>query len=180
MSRAYIVTASEAVGNLLKTILPEAVVSDVYFVNGESPYGAESMTSTILTLKRLPVVLIMNANTTNESLIHEQAEELSYLLRQSAAGVPFKLAIAVPEIEVIFFQDRQFVEELAQKQFTDLEWQLIQRHPQELLNILPGGSAAFVKTALCSLNEYRLQLLQQHPLIQEIVRFLSSQVLTLR
>jgi hypothetical protein len=177
MSRAYVVTASQSVGDLLKQILPESVAADVYFVNGESPYGAESMADTILAVKHVPVVLVMNANTNNESMIREQAEELGYLLRQSAAGVPFKLAIAVPEVESVFFQDRQFVEELTQQKFTDLEWQLIQRHPKELLDTLPGGSAAFVKAALSSLNENRLQLIQTHPLIQEIIQFLSNQVL---
>jgi hypothetical protein len=176
MTMAYIVTKCPKDAAILKKILPEPMLQSVQFVNGKSEYGAESMARKLLSSKRSPVVLVMDAKTNDAALIEERSSDLGFLMRQAAAGVPFKMAIAIPEIEVVFFQDRAILEEMIQQKLTDLEWQLVQHHPKELLDTLPGGVTAFVETMLSSMSASMVEVLRQHPLIQEIVVFLSNQV----
>jgi hypothetical protein len=176
MTMAYIVTKCPRDLAILKKILPESLVQSVLFVNGESEYGAESMARKLLSSKRSPVVLVMDAKTNDAALIEERSNDLGFLMRQAAGGVPFKMAIAIPEIEVVFFHDRALLEMMIQKPLTDLEWQLAQHHPKGLLETLPTSVAGFVETALDSMSESMIQTLRQHPLIQDIISFLNQQV----
>ncbi|BAU13916.1 hypothetical protein LEP3755_44590 [Leptolyngbya sp. NIES-3755] len=177
MSRAYLVTEQTSDAAILRSVLPESALESVQFVESKSDYDAESRAMSLLAEKRLPVVLVLNARTNDESTIQQRQADLGYLLRSYAGPVPFKLAIAVPELEVIFFQDRALIEDLLNRTFTDLEWQFAQRHPQELLETLPEGKAAFVERMLRLLNEEQLQEIRQIPLIQGITEFLTGLVL---
>jgi hypothetical protein len=180
MTMAYIVTKCPKDAEILKKILPESLVQSVLFVNGESEYGAESMARKLLSSKRSPVVLVMDAKTNDAALIEERSNDLGFLMRQAAGGVPFKMAIAIPEIEVVFFHDRSLLEAMIQQPLTDLEWQLAQHHPKDLLEILPSGVDGFVEAAINDMSDSMIQTLHQHPLIQEIIRFLSHEGQLLR
>jgi hypothetical protein len=148
MTMAYIVTQCPEDAAIVRKILPESMVQSVLFVNGQSEYGAESMARKLLSSKRSPVVLVMDAKTNDAVLIEERSNDLGFLMRQAAGGVPFKMAIAIPEIEVVFFHDRALLERMIQQPLTDLEWQLAQHHPKDLLETLPSGVDSFVETAL--------------------------------
>ncbi|MEP1080141.1 hypothetical protein NDI52_32780 [Leptolyngbya sp. PL-A3] len=174
MTLAYIVTKDPSHAAILRQILPESSLRSVLFVSGESEYGAESMAQKLLLTERIPTILVMDAKTNDLSRLREQLQDLGFLLRQAAAKTPFKIAVAVPEIEAVFFQDRALVEEIAQRHFTDLEWQLAQHHPKELLENLPDFQGQFIEQALERAVGDRLQTLRQHPLIQDILSFLSS------
>jgi hypothetical protein len=176
MTTAYIVTKCPRDAAILQKILPEPMLQSVQFVNGKSEYGAESMARKLLSSKRSPVVLVMDSKTNDAALIEERRSDLGFLMRQAAAGVPFKMAIAIPEIEVVFFHDRTMLETMIQQSLTDLEWQLAQHHPKDLLGTLPSGVDNFVETALASMSDSTIQTLRHHPLMQEIMSFLSQQI----
>jgi hypothetical protein len=176
MTKVYMVTKCPRDAAILQKILPESLLQSVQFVDGESEYGAESMARKLLSSKRSPVVLVMDAKTNDAALIEERRSDLGFLMRQAAAGVPFKMAIAIPEIEVVFFHDRAMLEAMIQQPLTDLEWQLAQHHPKDLLGTLPSGVDNFVEIALASMSDSTIQTLRRHPLIQEIVGFLSQRI----
>jgi hypothetical protein len=176
MAKVYVVTKCPRDAAILRKILPESLLQSVQFVDGESEYGAESMARKLLSSKRSPVVLVMDSKTNDAALIEERRSDLGFLMRQAAAGVPFKMAIAIPEIEVVFFHDRALLERMIQKPLTDLEWQLAQHHPRDLLATLPTSVDGFVETALESMSESMIQTLRQNPLIQDIISFLNQQV----
>jgi hypothetical protein len=174
MTQAYVVTECAKDAAILQGILPLALLSGVEFIDGEGSYGAESIARSLLLSEQLPLVLVLDARTTDESLIEDQMSDLGFLMKQSAGRTPFKMAIAVPEIEAVFFQERQWVEELTQTRLTDLEWQFAQRHPKEFLETLPGGSNRFVEVALAALTEEKRQRFRQHRLVQNVMEFLSG------
>ena len=176
MTQTYIITERWSDAAVLKKMLPKPVLHNLIFIDGESPYGAESMANTLLAAKRLPVVLVINAKTNDELMIRERAEELNYLLRQASPGIPFKVLIAIPELEVVFFQERELLEELISKKLTDLEWHFAQHHPKELLENLQGSSTTFIETTLNALDDQKLQVLRQSPLIEELNEFLATGV----
>lgn len=178
MTQTYIVTEHSSDAAIIEKVLPKQVLHNVKFVDGDSSYGAESMANTLLAAKRLPVALVINAKTNDELMIGERASELNYLLRQASPGIPFKVLIAVPELEVVFFQERSLLEELIGKKLTDLEWQFAQHHPKELLENLLGSSATFIKATLKALDDQKLQVLRQYPLIGELNEFLATAALT--
>lgn len=172
MNRVYLITERPSDAEILRKVLPKSAQEGVQFVESKSDYDAESRAMSLLAEKRLPVVLVLNSRTNDESAIQQRKADLGYLLRTYAGSVPFKLAIAVPELEVIFFQDRSLIETLIGKALTDLEWKFAQRHPQELLDTLAEDKTALLAEILRLLSPETRQVLQQYPLIHEITTFL--------
>jgi|GEM_PF-4853414 len=170
MTQAYIVTECPSDGEILKTLLPKSLTQEIEFFNSDD---AESVASSLLVSRRLPVVMVTNSQSNHNLTIWEQEDTLKYLMRQAAAGRPFKVLMAIPHVEVVFFQDRELLEGWIDRQLTDLEWHLGRRNPKDLLELLPGGSAQFVARVLDSLSEVELQVLQQHPLMQDLMTFLE-------
>lgn len=174
MIRAYLITERSSDAKILRMVLPESVLASVQLIESESDYGAESQAMSRLAEQRLPVVLVLNARTNDPMAIQQRYADLGGLLRSYGGPTPFKLAIAIPELEVIFFQNRDMVQTLIGKVLTDLEWQFAQKHPQEFLDSLGENETAFVEQMLQSLNEENLRAIRQHSLIQEITEFLSA------
>jgi hypothetical protein len=161
---------------ILRAILPGDLLQDVQFVNGQGRYGAESMARKLLITERIPTVLVIDADVEQESIVQEQRQDLDFLLRQAASGIPYQILLAVPEIEAVFFQDRGVLESLLSRQFTDLEWHLAQQQPRVLLDTLPGGSLAFVTQTLTRLDGSQREVFRQHPLLQSLSQFLVAQL----
>jgi hypothetical protein len=95
-------------------------------------------------------------------------------LRRASAGIPFQASLAVPEIEIILIQDKSLIEKIAQRQFNDLEWKFAQSKPKEFLETVLGKEQSINEKIFSNINDDEIKILQQHPLIQEIMEFLSS------
>ena len=176
MTRTYIVVEGPTDAAILRAILPGELLQDVQFVTGQGRYGAESMARKLLITERIPTVLVIDADVEQESIVQEQRQDLDFLLKQAAVGIPYQILLAVPEIEAVFFQDRGVLESLLCRQFTDLEWHLAQQQPRVLLDTLPGGSLAFVTQTLTRLDGSQREVFRQHPLLQSLSQFLVAQL----
>lgn len=174
MKLVYVVTEGQADVDILKKLLDKDIVKVIEFVAGSGSYSMLSKAGTLLAVKHLPLALVIDADTLNDIAIQEKVDSLRYLLRQPAAGVRFEIFPAVPEIEAVFFQDRRFIEKLANKTFTDMEWKLAQRSPKEALTYLLGNSTPVHKKVLAKLTSKDIQVLQQHALIANLSEFLFS------
>lgn len=173
MSKAYIVVEGPTDAAILRKILPPESLQQVKFINGEGKYSAVSMARKLLMTEQVPTVLVIDADTDQKSMIHEQ-QDLDYLLRQATGGTPFLILMAVPAIESLFFQDRAFLEQLFGKPFTDLEWQLARHQPRQLLNTFQGGVQKFVEHAITTLTDEKIELLRQYELVQNLMQFLAT------
>lgn len=175
MTKAYIVVEGPSDAQILRALLDQTLLEDVKFINGEGKYGAETMARSLLLDRHLPVLLVIDADTSNLEAIHSYQQDLDFLTRSAALGTPYKILQAVPTIEAVFLQDRALFERLIDRQFTDLEWQLGQQQPKELMSQYPEGARSFIQTTLSHLTDSMRHTLRQHPLIQEITTFLVAQ-----
>jgi len=148
MKPVYLVTESSTNTEILKRLLPTDLAQKTEFVTAHGRYSASSLSGTILSVRMRPVALVINANTTEEGAIQEQASTITGLLLPASSGVPYKVLMAVPTLEAILCQVK-----------TDLETQLA--HPP-------------VTSVLDSLNVGQIQILQQQSLIQQISQFLAN------
>ncbi len=177
MTKAYIVVEGPSDAQILRAMLDQTLLEDVKFINGEGKYGAETMARSLLLDRHIPVILVIDADTSNPDAIHSYQQDLDFLTRSAAVGTPYKILQAVPTIEAVFLQDRSLFEQLIEHQFTDLEWQLGQKEPKELLNQYSKGRAKdFIQNTLSHLTAPTKHTLSQHPLIQDITTFLTTQV----
>ncbi len=171
MSRAYLVAEGKTDLQILQRLLPGA--ADVTFVDGRGKYGAESLARSLAATRDLPVALVIDADTTSEALIAQRQQDLISLVDRVSLGAPFEVFQVVPSIETLFFADRSLLEQLINRELTDLEWQLGQRQPRVLLDSVTGNTVLFVQDAIANLSESQLKTLRQHPLIQRLAAFLA-------
>lgn len=169
MQQAYVITEDIDV-EILKKLLPVQLTSAVEFI--PSSYLASSKSSTLLAVKRTPLALVVDAHTDDETAIYERQDTLQYGLRQTAVHVPFKVLLAVPSIETLFFQERTLLEQLTHHQFTDTEWELAKYHPKKSLTYCLGENP--LPSLINQLTDKAVAILQKHPLITELVEFLPS------
>lgn len=174
MTQAYILTEGNQDIVILKRLIPQPIIQEIKFVDGSGQYGAQSLASTLLATRSIPVALVTDTDTEDDSLVSEQLDTLNYLLRQASPGIPFKVLLAIPEIEIVLLQNRQLIEKLAERNFTDLEWQLAQSKPKRFLEAVFGKDTLVSQKILTSASDDEIQTLQQHPLIQDLINFLSS------
>lgn len=176
MTKAYIVTEGPTHIEILRALISFELLKDVTFVDGENKYNADPLARTLLSERQIPMVLVVNADTNDEIAIESYQRDLEFLSYTATVRTPYKIVQAIPTIEAIFLQDRTWIEECIGRPLSALEWQLGQKQPRDLLAQYPEGVQAFIDHTLNNLTEQRLQILRQHPLIQEITHFLTTQV----
>lgn len=176
MVKIYVVTEGKSDIELLKKVLPKNITRFVVFVVGEGSSSALSLASTIIAVRRQPVALILDADTQDESAIEEKSGLLCALLRKAASGVPFKVLIAKPEIEAIFFQDKSLIERVVKRKLSDAEWQYARFAPYRFF----ADKISLRKYPVPYANIFEHftkdtpDILQNHPLITDLIEFIDS------
>ena len=170
MKQVYIVTESDADIGILRKLLPSDIVKDVGFIAGSNRYGAHSLATSILAVKRCPVGLVMGTDTVDENVIQEQKEYIQELLQRASAGIQFGVFLVVPEIEAILFQDATLISEMNGQSVSTFELELAKAQPKSYL----ARSHKDAQTILDDLDSESLENLRRHPLIDELNQFLNS------
>ncbi len=133
MTHTYIVTEGQFDAVLLEKLIPKNMNRETTFVVRSGGSSALSLARTILAVKRVPVALVVDADTTSESAICERQDLLRSLLNQAAVRVRFEVFLAVPEIETVFFVDRPLLEHLVHQKISDIEWSIAEFQPKKVL-----------------------------------------------
>lgn len=170
MTKAYVVVESENDLAIIHKLLPVALQEDVTFFNGGGRSAAQSAASTLAATRQLPVALLFATHTTNADAIYEQINTIGWLVKAPESVMLIPL---IPEIEVIFFQDKMTLEKLLAKSFTELEWELAQHQPHYTLKSLLGDNATTI--LLDRLTATDITTLRLHPVIQNLIAFLENQ-----
>ncbi|MBD2386277.1 hypothetical protein [Cylindrospermum sp. FACHB-282] len=174
MTLAYIITEGKTDREILQRLLPQHLLKDTKIVEGVGSYGARSLASSLMATRSTPVALVIDADTEDESQISEKSDLVKSLLHQVFHGIPFQVSLAVPEIEIILLQDKSLIEKIAKRSFTNLEWQFAQSQPKRFLAEVFGKDTPVIDTILSNISDDDIKILQQHPLIQDLINFLSS------
>jgi hypothetical protein len=176
MTQVYVVTEGATDVRILKKLLPMPLVNETEFVAGSGSYSAQSLATTLLAVKQRPVALVVDADTDNLIAIQERRDFLRELLRQAASDVQFEVFTAVPELEIVFFQDKSLLEQLTQHTFTEVEWQAARHDPKAFLMQLFDADSSLIEKILANLTDETIRILQQHPLVRELSEFLATKV----
>ena len=176
MTKAYVITKGKFGEICLKKALPQKIVDNTVFTSGPDTYSAQTLAHSILADRRRPVVLVMDANTTHEANISEKNDFLQWFIGSVAGGVPYKIMLVIPQIEIIFFQDRDLLEQLIQRKVSDVEWAVAQFQPRKSLQQLlaQGGNGLTAEKLLDMLTDEMIEVLQKHYPVNELTEFLSS------
>jgi hypothetical protein len=174
MKKVYLVTQHKSDTAIFEKLLSEKIVDKVFVVEGAGRSSARSLAASILAVKQRPVALIVDADTTDADDIQAQKYMLRELLYRASPGIPFEVFLAAPEIEAVFLQDRSFIERLANRQFSDAEWQAAALHPKKFLSDILKEEDQVSAKILEKSDEHAIHAMQKHPLLSDVCNFLSS------
>lgn len=174
MPKSYIITEDDTMRQVILRILAESLLSTTDVLDGTNRYGVISGARTLLVTRLLPVALVINAHSSDDIKVRGQVADIRYLVEQASRGIPYRILLAIPEIESVFFQDKGLLERLTNQQFTEREWRSAHYGPKAFLCDVLGTPSNPALTLLPMLTDADVIVLRQHPLIMELSTFLAS------
>jgi hypothetical protein len=122
-------------------------------------------------------VVLVNANSTEETAIEQKRQSTEELLRAVSANVPVKVIVLVPAIEVVFFWTPRVLQKISsEKKITKEVLLLGKSNPKEALAQLSPlvGRPPNLDTFLAALDEEDVEALRATLPICELIRFLRE------
>jgi hypothetical protein len=176
MRRLNLVTEGRRHAELLRAVLPEISQAhdDVAFEiwEGQGWSDADSLARSILAVRREPVVLIVDANSTDEQSIEERRLDLADLLRQYGPREMWAVVLMVPEIEAIFFEDVALLRSLLGVQPKGRVLEKAKYNPREALEELLKQVGMTYPAFLKTLQSADLSKLREAHQLRPIIDFL--------
>ncbi len=178
MKKAYVITEEKSGADILGKLLPENVINDTELIPGNGRSPARSLARSILAVRQVPVGLIVDADTNNTLNIREQAALLEECLDLASPGINFDVSLAVPEIEIVLFQDQYFIEKLAGRKFSDTEWRDARLTPKKsLCSIFNREEGKITEMILKNIDDNTADSLRKHPIVTDLCKFLFSVII---
>ncbi|BCL34091.1 hypothetical protein [Nostoc sp. MS1] len=178
---AYIVCEGNLDVQLLKIVLPEELLNNVEIVAAGGLSAVKSLARSLIVRRQVPVAIVIDADSVAPEIIQERLKSIEELVESVSANIPFKVIAAVPEMEIIFFQDigllshllkykpsQDIITQAGFEPRKSLEILLLQSHMYDsyskFINLLTNKT----------LTTENLKILRQAPFIQELIKFLQS------
>lgn len=105
-------------------------------VTAGGKYDTISVAGTMLTLRDEPVIVVLDADTTNERLLAEQSSDLRALLNRAASPDLWRLAFFVPELEIALVHDEVVAQRIFGRPLDEVEQALRELAPKKVLERL--------------------------------------------
>lgn len=177
--KTLIVTEGDLDKNLLEAVLPTLIdPSRFAIVAAGGRSAAISLSRSYLVSRNTPVLLLVDSETNHTDSVETQRLILNDSLSAVATPDRFRVVLAVPEIEVVFLQDRKALETAIGAKLSDGQWARAEFEPKRVVftAVAEHTSRALAPAQLQHqlLGRMRLDALGQHPLFQEMVEFINS------
>jgi hypothetical protein len=173
---AYILCEGPCDAQLLKTVLPANLLTDMRVVAAGEVYAIKSLARSLIVRRRVPVLIVFDANSAAPEFVEYRRNDIEEVILWVAGKTPFKVVPAVPEIEIIFFQDVSLLSRL-----------LGYIPPQDMLDravfqsrqvleelIARSNQIQDISQLLERLTDADIEILRSAPIMQEIIQFLKS------
>ncbi len=129
-------------------------------------------------MKRIPVAVVIDADSPEQEVASERQHSAEEVLGDAAGGVPFRVIVAVPELEILFFKRPQLLKKVYGKSLTALVTELGRVSPGRALKRLdPDLSDLHLQfKILRAMDEADIKALRATALIKELLSFLREAV----
>jgi hypothetical protein len=178
---AYIVCEGDFDAQLLKTVLPVNLLTDVKVVDvkvvaGGRVYALKSLAMSLIVSRRAPVLIVIDADSAVPELVEHRRNDIEEIVGMVAGKIPFKVVPAVPEMENIFFQDTSLLSRLLGYVPPQNLLDRAVFQPKQVLDELIARSNQIqdISQLLDRLTDEDIEILRSSSVIQEIMNFLQS------
>jgi hypothetical protein len=107
--KAYVVTQKGLPEELVPRLLSQDSQDDVAIISAGDESDATSLARSLLVRRKVPVAMLLDAESISPHLVRQRTLELRALLTSVSAS-PAEVFLAVPELEAIFFQVPRLLE----------------------------------------------------------------------
>ncbi len=174
MKKAYVIVEGKSDEEILSRLLPENIINQIGFIAAGGRYDIQSFARSLLAVKRVPVAVVVDADTNDETLVQEKIDLIREMLHQVSPNIPFEVFVAVPEIETLFFSATGFIPSFAHQSYSPIELEFAKLQPKRFLHHMGiQGTVALLKI-LDNLAPQHIEEMRKHPLIAGLMNFLSS------
>jgi hypothetical protein len=143
---------------------------------GESP--GHSFARTMLAVRRTPVAVVINADSPEPKAAMERQSSAEEVIGIAAFGVPFRVLVAVPELDILFFQRPELLSRVFGVPISDHVMELAQLSPRRALKKIDGEeSLENIRVRLLrAMNATDLEAFRATELIQDLLSFIKVAV----
>ncbi|MEM9218868.1 MAG: hypothetical protein AAGD25_31590 [Cyanobacteria bacterium P01_F01_bin.150] len=172
----YIVCEGDSNKQILEILLPKELLDTVVIVNGGDRLSSViSLARSVLVRRQAPVLVFANA----DAILPKQVTARQHEIDEFMGGVaisPFKVVLAVPEIETIFFHDLSILTRLTGQTLSPELLTTATYEPSLVLSQLMPEEQSTQNYAdlLEQLSESDRDRLNHAPPIQDVIEFLRA------
>ncbi len=174
--KVYLLVEGNSDQALFQRLLPPEIQPEITIVAG----GRSNITSiarSLMVTRRRPLALVADADTAEKGAIEQRFQILDELVRSVNAGIPYKIILAVPEIESWFFEVPELLERLSGKKLSPEQQELGELRPKEVLRQIFKDQGPLPLHGLASeLTEAEVKTLRETKPRKELIEFLAEQV----
>ncbi|MEZ4725828.1 MAG: hypothetical protein R3E79_01705 [Caldilineaceae bacterium] len=158
---------------LMEKLLSKEIRYAITYVPRTDYSWAQSTAAVLVRTKPSPVILVLNADSVDPETIRDRR-----VMNEELIGFPktkrIKVALAIPEVEILLFQDRAILEELFDCEISDVDWARAEFIPRTILQKLltQGPQSMTLEELLDQLTPPMIEKLRHHPLLQDLTEFL--------
>jgi hypothetical protein len=163
---------------LIQRLLPDPLLDGIRIANAKGKSSAVALCRSLLMERQQPTVLLTDAETTQTAKIREDKAILEELIGSAARSAPYHVALAIPEVEVVFFSEIAGLEEALGVRPEAAERVKAEYRPGEVLRqLIQRSDTVDDELDLISrLSRASLDRMADHPLIREIAEFLHIHI----
>lgn len=175
--RAYLLVEGETDLALFERLLPPQILPETSIVAVGGRSSIASMARSLMIARGKPVALVADADTVERNAVEQRFQALDELVGSAAAGVPYKVIVAVPEIESWFFAVPGVLERLSGKTLSPEQLELGTLRPKEVLRqLFKDRVPPHFYRLVGELTESEIQTLRETEPRKELIEFLTEQV----
>jgi hypothetical protein len=175
--KTYLLVEGNSDRALFQRLLPSGIQPETTIVAVGGRSNITSKARSLMVTKRRPLALVTDADAVENDAVEQRFQTLEELVRSATAGVPYKVVLAVPEIESWFFVVPNVLERLSGKSLSPEQRVLGGLRPREVLKQLfkDQGDVSIDQLAN-ELTESEIKTLQETQPRKALIEFLTEQV----
>jgi len=176
MKRVYVFLEGQTDEEFLRRVLPPEVTKETEFVRGGSSAGIASLARSFLVRRRIPLAVLMDADSLDPTVIEDRRESTEELIQAAAGSIPVKVVMVVPEIESWFFAVPEAIERILGGRPPEDLLALGPRDPKGVLEQLARRSQGGWDSlrAISTLDEQEIEQIRARPDVTELSQFLQK------
>jgi hypothetical protein len=172
----YLVCEGADDAELLKRVLPEQLLSHIEVIPAGGLYAIKSLARSLIVRRQAPVVIVIDADVITPEQVEERRKDTEEILESVAANTPVKVILAIPTIEIVFFQDISLLSHLLgympSQDMIDLA---IYQPRKALAQLITQSQKCQSQSQLIGqLTPQDLEALRKNSVFQELIQFLQS------